>query len=56
MDGLAIKEDLFEPSLLDTTNTLVKMHHYQINDRSSVVVIKPASIKGNEHVLQELFY
>lgn len=31
------------------------MHHGPINDRSSAVIIKAASIKENEHVLQELF-
>lgn len=55
MDVLQIKEDLFEPYPLETTNTYVKMHHGPINDHSSVLIIKPASIKGNEHVLQELF-
>lgn len=53
MDGLKIREDLFEPSLLETKNIYVKMHHSPINDHSSA--LKPASIKGNEHVLQELF-
>ena len=49
------KEDLFEPSPLETTNMYVKMHHSPINYCSSVLIIKPASIKGNEHVLQDLF-
>lgn len=55
MDGLEIKEDLFEPSLVETTNTYVKMHHGAINAYFTVFIIKPASIKGNEHVLQDLF-
>lgn len=33
----------------------MKMQHSSINDRSLAVIIKAASIKENEHVLQELF-
>jgi len=40
---------------LETTNTYGKMHHSPINDYSSVLIIKPARIKGNEHVFQLCF-
>lgn len=40
---------------LEITNTHVKMNHSPINDYFSVLFINPASIKGNEHVLQDLF-
>lgn len=55
MDKVKIKEDLSEPSLLETTNAYMKMHHSPINDCSSVLIIKPASMKGNEHVSLDLF-
>lgn len=50
MNRLKIKEDLSEPSLLETTNTYVMALHRPINDDISLLVIQAESKrKGGKH-------